>query len=174
MPEVPPVIRIVLPLIFMEVLLLRYGGPVSARSLDRKSARAWAGEEGLSMDRRSLPREENAGRRAGSCRSWTGAAGRAVVQELIARSRSDFAHASLLVLETAWLIDWGAPRARTEIAAVKVAAPAVATAVIDRAIDGTRCAEGLHVTHHLAAPRTRGELGQSAFEAGSRIATHST
>ena len=28
-----------------------------------------------------------------------------VVQELIARSRSDFAQASLLVLETAWLID---------------------------------------------------------------------
>ncbi|MCX4697367.1 acyl-CoA dehydrogenase family protein [Streptomyces sp. NBC_01373] len=72
------------------------------------------------MDRRSLPREETAGRRAGSCRCWTAAAGRAVaqahrvgktladegvVQELIARSRSDFAQASLLVLETAWLID---------------------------------------------------------------------
>ncbi|WP_411153403.1 acyl-CoA dehydrogenase family protein [Streptomyces sp. A30] len=72
------------------------------------------------MDRRSLPREETAGSRAGSCRCWTAAAGRAVaqahrvgktladegvVQELIARSRSDFAQASLLVLETAWLID---------------------------------------------------------------------
>src|SRR3954453_11705928 len=55
MPEVPPVIRIVLPVIFMGVLLLRYGGPVSARSLDRRSARAGAGEEGLSTDRRSLP-----------------------------------------------------------------------------------------------------------------------
>ncbi|WP_435851295.1 DUF6233 domain-containing protein [Streptomyces mirabilis] len=75
MPEVPPVIRIVLPVIFMRVLLLRYGGPVSARNLDRRSVRAGAGEEGLSMDRRSLPREANAARRAGSCRSRTAGRG---------------------------------------------------------------------------------------------------
>ncbi|MFE2423406.1 DUF6233 domain-containing protein [Streptomyces hokutonensis] len=74
MPEVPPVIRIVLPVIFMRVPLLRYGGSVSARSLDRRSARRGAGEEGLSMDRWSLPREANAARRAGSCRNWTVAA----------------------------------------------------------------------------------------------------
>jgi acyl-CoA dehydrogenase len=42
----------------------------------------------------------------------------------------------LLVQKTAWLIDQvGAKGARTEIAAIKVAAPAVATAVIDRAIE---------------------------------------
>jgi acyl-CoA dehydrogenase len=40
------------------------------------------------------------------------------------------------VLKTAWLIDrHGAKGARTEIAAIKVVAPAVATAVIDRAIE---------------------------------------
>jgi acyl-CoA dehydrogenase len=41
----------------------------------------------------------------------------------------------LLVLKTAWLIDAkGAAGARAEVAAIKVIAPRVATAVIDRAI----------------------------------------
>ncbi len=45
MPEVPPVIRIVLPVIFMGSSLLRCGGPVSARSLDHRGARPGAGEK---------------------------------------------------------------------------------------------------------------------------------
>jgi len=59
-----------------------------------------------------------------------------VVGDLIAQSRIDIDQARLLVLKTAWLIDqYGANGARTEIAAIKVAAPAMATAVIDRAIE---------------------------------------
>jgi len=59
-----------------------------------------------------------------------------VVQELIAQSRIDIDQARLLVYKTAWLIDnYSAKGARTEIAAIKVAAPAMAIAVIDRAIE---------------------------------------
>jgi acyl-CoA dehydrogenase len=59
-----------------------------------------------------------------------------VVQEQVAQSRIDIDQARLLVLRTAWLIDeYGAKGARSEIAAIKVAAPAMATAVIDRAIE---------------------------------------
>jgi len=58
------------------------------------------------------------------------------VRELIAQSRIDIDQARLLVYKTAWLIDrHGARGAKTEIAAIKVAAPAIATAVIDRAIE---------------------------------------
>jgi acyl-CoA dehydrogenase len=59
-----------------------------------------------------------------------------VVQEMIAQSRIEIDQARLLVYKTAWLIDnFGARGARTEIAAIKVAAPAMAIAVIDRAIE---------------------------------------
>jgi len=58
-----------------------------------------------------------------------------VVQEWIAESRVRIEQARLLVLKTAWLIDTvGAKGARTEISAIKVAVPEMATWVIDRAI----------------------------------------
>jgi acyl-CoA dehydrogenase len=57
------------------------------------------------------------------------------VQAAIAESRLEIEQVRLLTLKTAWMIDQvGAKGARTEIAAIKVAAPRVATAVIDRAI----------------------------------------
>jgi acyl-CoA dehydrogenase len=57
------------------------------------------------------------------------------VQAAIAESRLEIEQVRLLTLKAAWLIDrHGAKGARTEIAAIKVAAPRVATAVIDRAI----------------------------------------
>ena len=59
-----------------------------------------------------------------------------VVQELIATSRIEIDQARLYVYKTAWLIDQhGAKGARSEIAGIKIAAPAVATKVIDRAIE---------------------------------------
>jgi acyl-CoA dehydrogenase len=58
-----------------------------------------------------------------------------VVREHIALSRIEVEQARLLVLKTAWLIDsQGAKGAATEIAAIKVAVPRMACAVIDRAI----------------------------------------
>ncbi|GAB3486376.1 acyl-CoA dehydrogenase family protein [Nocardiopsis coralliicola] len=58
-----------------------------------------------------------------------------VVREQIAESRIAIEQARLLVLKTAWLIDTkGTKEARTEISAIKVAAPRAALQVIDRAI----------------------------------------
>jgi acyl-CoA dehydrogenase len=59
-----------------------------------------------------------------------------VVRELIAQSRIEIDQARLYVYKTAWLIDnVGAKGAGTEIAAIKVAVPAMATQVVDRAIE---------------------------------------
>jgi acyl-CoA dehydrogenase len=58
-----------------------------------------------------------------------------VVQEWIADARIRIEQARLLTLKTAWLMDTiGNKGARIEISAIKVAAPDVATWVIDRAI----------------------------------------
>jgi acyl-CoA dehydrogenase len=62
-------------------------------------------------------------------------ASRGNVQDWIAESRVDIEMVRLLTLKAAWLIDTvGNKEARTEVAAIKVAAPEVALKVIDRAI----------------------------------------
>jgi acyl-CoA dehydrogenase len=59
-----------------------------------------------------------------------------VVRDLIAESRMEIDQVRLYVYKTAWIIDAeGAKAAASEIAGIKVAAPAVATKVIDRAIE---------------------------------------
>jgi acyl-CoA dehydrogenase len=58
-----------------------------------------------------------------------------VVQQWISRSRIWIEQVRLLVLKTAWLMDTAGNRgARIEVSAIKVAAPQMATWVIDRAI----------------------------------------
>src|SRR5829696_1330200 len=62
-----------------------------------------------------------------------------VVQQWIAEARIRIEQARLLALKTAWLMDTiGNKGARIEISALKVAAPAMATCVLDRAIQAHR------------------------------------
>ena len=77
-------------------------------------------------------------------------ANRANIQDWIAESRIEIEMARLLTLKTAWLMDTvGNQRARIEIAAIKVAAPAAALKVIDRAIQ-VHGAAGLTEDYPLA------------------------
>ena len=77
-------------------------------------------------------------------------ANRANIQDWIAESRIEIEMVRLLVLKTAWLMDTASNReARTEIAAIKVAAPKMALKVIDRAIQ-VHGAAGLTEDHPLA------------------------
>jgi acyl-CoA dehydrogenase len=62
-------------------------------------------------------------------------ASRSNVQDWIAEARIELEMVRLLTLKTAWLMDTvGNRHARTEIAAIKVAAPEIALRIIDRAI----------------------------------------
>jgi acyl-CoA dehydrogenase len=62
-------------------------------------------------------------------------ANRSNIQDWIAEARIDIEMLRLLTLKTAWLMDTvGNQEARTEIAAIKVAAPEIALKIIDRAI----------------------------------------
>jgi acyl-CoA dehydrogenase len=85
-------------------------------------------------------------------------ADRANVQDWIAESRIEIDMARLLTLKAAWLIDTvGNKHARTEIAAIKVAAPAVALKVIDRAIQvhgGGGVSQDFGLAHAYAHQRT--------------------
>jgi acyl-CoA dehydrogenase len=73
-----------------------------------------------------------------------------VVQRWISEARVKIEQVRLLVLKTAWLMDTVGNRgARIEISAIKVAAPAVATWVIDRAIQAHGGA-GVSQDHLLA------------------------
>jgi acyl-CoA dehydrogenase len=76
---------------------------------------------------------------------------RANIQDWIADARTEIEMVRLLTLKTAWLMDTQGNRgARTEIAAIKVAAPAVAQRVIDRAIQ-VHGAAGVGADFPLAA-----------------------
>jgi acyl-CoA dehydrogenase len=62
-------------------------------------------------------------------------ASRSNVRDWIAEARIELEMVRLLILKTAWLMDTvGNQHARTEIAAIKVAAPNIALKIIDRAI----------------------------------------
>ncbi len=80
------------------------------------------------------------------------------VQDWIAESRIEIEMARLLTLKAAWLMDTvGNRQARTEIAAIKIAAPNVALKVVDRAIQvhgGAGVSDGFMLAPAYAHLRT--------------------
>ena len=80
------------------------------------------------------------------------------VQDWIAESRIEIEMARLLTLKAAWLMDTvGNRQARTEIAAIKIAAPNVALKVVDRAIQvhgGAGVSDGFMLASAYAHLRT--------------------
>jgi acyl-CoA dehydrogenase len=80
------------------------------------------------------------------------------VQDWIAESRIEIEMARLLTLKAAWMMDTvGNREARTEISAIKVAAPNVALKVVDRAIQvhgGGGVSEDFHLASAYAHLRT--------------------
>ena len=80
------------------------------------------------------------------------------IQDWIAESRIEIEMVRLLTLKTAWLMDTvGNRHARTEIAAIKVAAPNVALKVLDRAIQvhgGGGVSDDFHLASAYAHLRT--------------------
>ncbi len=83
---------------------------------------------------------------------------RANVQDWIAESRIEIEMARLLTLKAAWMMDTvGNRQARTEISAIKVAAPNVALRVLDRAIQvhgGGGVSDEFHLAWAYAHLRT--------------------
>ena len=81
-----------------------------------------------------------------------------VIQDWIAESRVRIEQARLLVLKTAWLMDTvGNKGAHTEIQAIKVATPAMAEWVIDKAIQAHGAAgvsQDFPLAHLWAAARS--------------------
>jgi acyl-CoA dehydrogenase len=98
-------------------------------------------------------------RRALQRSAWGGPlAGQGVIQDWIAEARVRIESARLLVLKTAWLMDTaGNKGAHTEIQAIKIATPAMAEWVIDKAIQ-THGAGGVSqdfpLAHLWASART--------------------
>ncbi len=83
---------------------------------------------------------------------------RANIQDWIAESRIEIEMARLLTLKAAWMMDTvGNRQARTEISAIKVAAPNVALRVLDRAIQvhgGGGVSDDFHLASAYAHLRT--------------------
>ena len=81
-----------------------------------------------------------------------------VIQDWIARSRVEIEQARMLVMKAAWMMDTvGNKAAKTEIAAIKVAAPNVALQVVDRAIQahgGMGVCQDTPLARFYAAART--------------------